>query len=95
MLQQARESTERLRTMFNLLKERQLNPMDLFYMRAYFGDVCESRGVYVALLKLEQLKPPYIQDQTITDEWKEIARLHSESCDLTAKICHLTRRGKT
>ncbi|RLI40843.1 hypothetical protein DRO69_12385 [Candidatus Bathyarchaeota archaeon] len=83
-LREARENTQRLRDMLKKKRGKQLSPMDLFYMRAYFGDVCEARGVYVALIKMAEARAA--RESGLIKEWKEIAKLHSEACELTAKI---------
>ena len=86
MLKEARQALLRLKEKLEL--PRKLNMMDIFYMRADFGDICEARGFFVALLKQadidEVTKKPV--DKTLMTYWQEVAAIHSDACELTAKI---------
>jgi len=85
-LHQAREALLRIKRCLAL--NRKLNKMDIFYMRADFGDICEARGFFVALLKQADIdeitKKPV--NKTLNMIWEEVVAIHSDACDLTAKI---------
>lgn len=91
-LKLARDAVVRLRER-KAKKEsgKEQKPMDLFYMRADFGDVCEARGFYVAVVETADIDPllKLPADKQLRLEWQEIAALHSEACELTAKILGL------
>jgi len=86
VMNEAREALLRIKRCLEL--DRKLNMMDIFYMRADFGDICEARGFFAALLKQadidEVTKKPV--NRTLNTTWEEVAAIHSNACELTAKV---------